>query len=191
MPYTVRTDLARRRASGELERGRCVRVAGIADAPLVARLLGESRGMEAASGGLEKSVRGAIAKGNRDFLIVFAGEGAPAGFAEVGYRSKTWPDAKYGQLEELFVSRHQRRRGLGRALVKAAMNRARARRCSQLEVDMHDAAAVGLFEGLGLPNSSEKGLQSIRRLELKLEADDLPVNRLGRLLALWHSATAS
>lgn len=54
-------------------------------------------------------------------------------------------------LEDLFVREETRGAGLGRALVDAALERARARGCRRIQLDVNEAnpAAVALYESAG------------------------------------------
>jgi ribosomal protein S18 acetylase RimI-like enzyme len=54
-------------------------------------------------------------------------------------------------LEDLFVGDSDRRRGLGEALVAAAVDRARARGCGRVELDVSQSirGAWALYERMG------------------------------------------
>ncbi len=73
------------------------------------------------------------------------------GVAQLRYRLSVWTAAPDCWLEDLFVRESARGRGLGRALVEAAFERARARGCRRIELDTNDTntGAIRLYESLG------------------------------------------
>lgn len=75
----------------------------------------------------------------------------PAGVCQIRYRWGIWHAATDCWLEDLFVRERARRRGLGSALVEAAVNRARERGCRRIELDVSDANPAGwaLYERHG------------------------------------------
>jgi ribosomal protein S18 acetylase RimI-like enzyme len=79
------------------------------------------------------------------FLVAVCG-GAPAGCA--GLRRL---DATTGEVKRLFVRRNTRGRGMGRALLDALEQRARAAglRALRLDTDGGNAAALALFRSAG------------------------------------------
>ena len=131
-----------------------VRLATSSDAELVARLLGEFRDWWGYDGpsdrSLARSVPRLLADENTDFLL---GEAAsePAGFCQLRYRYGLWLESEDCLLEDLFVREGARGTGLGRALVEAAIERARARGCGRVELDTNEgnAAALALYESFG------------------------------------------
>jgi ribosomal protein S18 acetylase RimI-like enzyme len=94
-----------------------------------------------------------IADPNTEFLL--AGEPA-AGICQLRYRPCVWLDADDCTLEDLFVAGHARGAGLGRALVDAAIQRARARGCARIVLDANEAntAAIALYESAGFSSGS-------------------------------------
>jgi len=80
------------------------------------------------------------------------GEQAPAGVCQLRFRLAIWTGAPDCWLEDLFVSDSARRSGLGRALVGAALDRARKRGCARVELDVDDdnEPAIALYEAMGL-----------------------------------------
>ena len=77
--------------------------------------------------------------------------GAPDGVAQLRFRHSVWTGRDDAWLEDLFVAGHARGSGLGRALTDFAMERARARGCARLQLDVNAAntAAKALYESLG------------------------------------------
>ena len=73
------------------------------------------------------------------------------GVAQLRYRLSVWTGAPDCWLEDLYVQESARGRGLGRALVEAAFERARERGCRRIELDTTDdnTGAIRLYENLG------------------------------------------
>lgn len=87
-------------------------------------------------------------------LVLLAGEG-PDGVAVIRLRPAIFNDGNYALLEELYVAPSLRGRGLGRALLEAAMDAARERGAVFMEIGTSedDTAARGLYESAGFVNS--------------------------------------
>src|SRR5215212_5331801 len=62
----------------------------------------------------------------------------PAGVCQLRFRLSVWMAAPDCWLEDLFVEDHARGKGVGAALVGAALERARARGCRRVELDTHE-----------------------------------------------------
>jgi len=75
----------------------------------------------------------------------------PAGVCQLRYRLSVWTGADDCWLEDLYVRDQARRGGIGRALVDAAVERAQARGCRRIELDVNEAnsAALGLYRSRG------------------------------------------
>jgi GNAT superfamily N-acetyltransferase len=137
-------------------------VAGPEDAGAVAGLMGEFRdwyGYERPGDAtVAASVRRLLADPNADFLLAAhaAGE-APAGVCQMRYRHSIWTDADDCWLEDLFVREADQRRGLGTALVAAALERARERGCRRVELDVDEGrtAAREMYRRLGFTEHSK------------------------------------
>jgi ribosomal protein S18 acetylase RimI-like enzyme len=88
-----------------------------------------------------------------DTVVLIAGEG-PDGLAVLRFRSAIWSDGLECHLAELYVVPSRRRHGLGRALMEAALQEARARGADTMDigVDEPDTAARHLYESLGFTN---------------------------------------
>jgi ribosomal protein S18 acetylase RimI-like enzyme len=129
-----------------------VRVAGPEDATVVARLLTEFRDHLGRDWPPEATIRAGverlIARDDSEYLL--GGEPA-AGIVGLRYRYGIWWDAEDCALEDLFVRAETRGGGLGRALVEAAIDRARARGCRRIELDTgeENAPALALYRSLG------------------------------------------
>ena len=108
----------------------------------------KQRGMNA------DAVRASIVKADpgAEYLLAAASEGAPpAGVCQLRYRHSLWTASEDCWLEDLFVEDSARRAGLGEALVACAIERARARGCGRVELDVSQSnrAAWALYERMG------------------------------------------
>lgn len=88
-----------------------------------------------------------------DAEILVGGEG-PDGLAVLRFREAIWEEALECYLAELYVVPARRGRGLGRALMEAAMALARERGATHMDLGTgeDDTAARGLYESLGFDN---------------------------------------
>jgi ribosomal protein S18 acetylase RimI-like enzyme len=87
-------------------------------------------------------------------VTVILGGGGPDGFAQLRYRGQIYSDAPTAYLEELYVAPPRRGEGLGRALLKAAMEEARAHGADHIDLGTSedDMAALALYESAGFTN---------------------------------------
>jgi ribosomal protein S18 acetylase RimI-like enzyme len=83
---------------------------------------------------------------NTEFLLA-----DDVGLAQLRYRLSAWTGAEDCWLEDLFVHESARGTGLGKALTEACFERARARGCRRIELDVNESntAAIALYTGLG------------------------------------------
>jgi ribosomal protein S18 acetylase RimI-like enzyme len=88
-----------------------------------------------------------------EVTVLFAGEG-PDGFAELRFRPSLYTGALDAYLEELYAVPDRRGRGLGRALLEAAMEHARERGAARIDLNTSedDVAARALYESAGFTN---------------------------------------
>jgi ribosomal protein S18 acetylase RimI-like enzyme len=132
-----------------------VRLASDADADAAGRLLhdfniefgDETPGPSA----LARRISELIAGG--DTLILLAGR-EPDGLAVLRFRPALWTHALECYLAELYVVPSRRGRGIGRALMEAALAAARERGADRIELGTSedDVAARALYESLGFSN---------------------------------------
>jgi GNAT superfamily N-acetyltransferase len=92
-----------------------------------------------------------IAAPATDYLLAAAGDGEAAGVCQLRYRHSLWTASEDCWLEDLFVRESDRRLGLGEALVVAVIERARARGCGRIELDVSESnrGAWALYERMG------------------------------------------
>ena len=87
-----------------------------------------------------------------EFLLAAAdGDQPAAGVCQLRYRLSVWTGADDCWLEDLYVDESARGTGLGRALVNAAVERAAARGCRRMELDVNEqnTAALAFYEQVG------------------------------------------
>ena len=136
-----------------------VRRAGSDDAPDIARLLHDfnTEFSEPTPGiaVLTERTRRLLADG--EMTVMLGGEG-PDGLAVLRFRPSFWTGALDAYLEELYVTPEQRGRGMGRALLDAAMEI--ARETGALHIDLgtseDDTAAIALYESCGFTNRESR-----------------------------------
>jgi ribosomal protein S18 acetylase RimI-like enzyme len=132
-----------------------VRVASSADAHAIGRLLHDfNTEFDEPTPGPERladRIRGMVATGD---TVVLLGGAGPEGVAVLRFRAAIWSDAPKCYLAELYVVPGSRGRGLGRALLEAAIEAARARGSDHMDLGTSedDVAARSLYESLGFIN---------------------------------------
>ncbi len=141
-----------------------VRIATSEDAEDVARLLIAFRNWTGRSEPDDESFRASVRRllddPSTEYLL--AGD-PPAGVAQLRYRYGIWYAAHDCWLEDLYVSDTARGSGLGRALVEAAFERAHARGCQRIELDVDEEnhPAVALYESLGFASGTGPGERNL------------------------------
>jgi ribosomal protein S18 acetylase RimI-like enzyme len=137
-----------------------VRLAQPQDLPTVTRLMAAFRdhlGLDAPSDAeVERGVERLLGDPETEFLLASADGADPAGVAQLRFRYGIWRAGGDCLLEDLFIDERARGAGLGRALVAATLDRARARGCRRVELDVNEAnaAAQGLYESFGFSSTS-------------------------------------
>jgi ribosomal protein S18 acetylase RimI-like enzyme len=138
-----------------MEQDRTVRRAGASDAEAIGRLLHdfntEFDDVTPGPVALAERVRVLLAAG--DTQILLAGRG-PDGLAVLRFREAIWDQALECYLAELYVVPDRRGRGLGRALMEAAIEVAREEGATHMDLGTSedDVAARALYESLGFNN---------------------------------------
>jgi GNAT superfamily N-acetyltransferase len=126
-----------------------VRVAQPEDAPRVAELMAAFRshiGRDVPSDSdIRATVDALLRDPNTEYLL------ADEGVCQLRYRLSVWTATEDCWLEDLFVSDGARGTGLGKALIEAAFERARARGCArvQLDVDFANTRAIEVYRAAG------------------------------------------
>lgn len=89
-----------------------------------------------------------------DETVVFLTGDGPDGFALVRFRASYYVAAEEACLGELYVVPALRGRGLGRALLTAAIDLATERGCTRIDLNtsVDDVAARALYEAMGFTN---------------------------------------
>jgi ribosomal protein S18 acetylase RimI-like enzyme len=135
--------------------GSAVRRAGPPDAKAVGSLLDnfnvEFDEPTPGAGVLAERIRFLLEHG--DTIVLVAGEG-PDGVAVLRFRPAIWAETLECYLAELYVAPEKRGRGLGRALMEAAIDAARSEGATYIDLGTgeDDVAARALYESLGFDN---------------------------------------
>ncbi len=144
-----------------------------AEAPAVAALLSQFRDHMQYEGpgddAFLASVERLIVRDDTEYLLAAAADGdPPQGVAQVRYRWGIWWDAEDRWLEDLYVSAAARGSGLGRALTEAVIDRAAARGCRRVELDVNseNPAAMALYRSLGFETGKTGGEDLLMRRRL-------------------------
>ena len=94
-----------------------------------------------------------VADPSTDTLLAVANDGGLLGFAEVGLRSyaEGCETSPLGYLEGWYVDPRARRRGVGRALMRAAEDWARSKGCTEMasDTEFHNEISQEAHERLG------------------------------------------
>jgi ribosomal protein S18 acetylase RimI-like enzyme len=132
-----------------------IRRATTDDAPDVARLLHDfnteyhdfTPGVEV----LTRNAREMLASG--EMVVLLAGDG-PDALAELRFRKSVWTAKLDAYLEELYVVPGLRGQGIGRALLREAMEVARAEGAAHMDLGTSegDEAARALYDSEGFTN---------------------------------------
>lgn len=132
-----------------------VREASPEDAAAVARLAHEFQTEfgEITPGPDVLAERYARAVDSGEATVVLIGD-PPEGFAQLRFRASLLTGAQDAYLEELYIVPALRGKGLGRALLEAAMEAARERGASHMDLGtgQGDVAARALYESAGFDN---------------------------------------
>ena len=99
--------------------------------------------------------------------VLLAGE-PPCGIAQLRYRLSVWTGSDDAWLEDLFVEPGRQRAGIGRALLEAAVARARDRGCARVQLDVNERneTALSLYRSLGFETGSPRRWDGGRDLYL-------------------------
>jgi GNAT superfamily N-acetyltransferase len=120
------------------------------------------------------SVERLIVRDDAEFLLAATGDDAPAGVVQLRYRWSAWTEADDCWLEDLYVLDSARGTGMGRALVRASLDRARERGCRRVELDVNtgNPTARGLYGSLGFETGKSGGEDLL--MSVRLDPDPSP-----------------
>ena len=110
------------------------------------------------------SVELLIDRSDTEFWLAAASEQASAaGVCQLRFRHSLWTATEDCWLEDLFVRGEARRRGIARALVQRALERARERGCRRVELDTNEDnhGAIALYESIGFSSNSKGPSRSL------------------------------
>jgi ribosomal protein S18 acetylase RimI-like enzyme len=148
-------------------------VAEPGEAETVARLLSEFRDWMSrdwpSDNSFLASVERLIDQPSVEYLLgAPEAESPAAGVVQLRYRWGVWWAAEDCWLEDLYVRDSARGTGLGRALTVAALDRARARGCRRVELDVNteNTPALRLYESLGFTTGKLGGQDLLMRRHL-------------------------
>ncbi len=132
-----------------------IRFAASADAPVVARLLHDfnTEFSEATPGVAALAEHASRLFESGEITVLLGGEG-PDGIALLRFRPSIWTGAREAHLQELYVVPAMRGRGIGRALLEAAIGAAREAGATGIDLNTGatDTAARALYESCGFTN---------------------------------------
>ena len=132
-----------------------VRRAAVDDAPAVARLLHDfnTEFSDPTPGVAVLTDRTRQLLAEREITVLLGGAG-PDGLAVLRFRPSFWTGALDAYLEELYVAPAERGRGIGRALLEAAIKAAREAGAARMDLatSEDDSAARALYESCGFTN---------------------------------------
>jgi ribosomal protein S18 acetylase RimI-like enzyme len=133
-----------------------VRLARDEDGPALAALIAAFRDWwsreQPSDPQIERGVDRLLSDPDTELLVASAAPGGePVAMAQLRYRFVVWVDGEECELEDLFVAERARRSGIGKALVEASVERARARGCRRMQLNTNEAnaAALALYERCG------------------------------------------
>jgi ribosomal protein S18 acetylase RimI-like enzyme len=149
-------------------------VAGEEDAASVASLMSAFRDHIERDWPADDEVRATVDALLRDpateFLLAAPdGRDVPAGVCQLRYRLSIWTASDDCWLEDLYVTDEARGTGLGRALIVEAFERARARGCARIQLDVAEdnERAIQVYRAAGFgtePGSPGRTMLITRRL---------------------------
>ena len=98
------------------------------------------------------------------FYLCAEGEGEVAGFCSLIVKNNLWQAGYLAHIDELVVAERRRRKGIGRALLGAAVDLAVSKGCARIELDsaFHRDAAHRFYESQGFENRAYLFSKSLR-----------------------------
>jgi ribosomal protein S18 acetylase RimI-like enzyme len=148
-------------------------VVSLDDAETVAELLAELRDWRQQARPDDATLRSRTALllegGDAEFLLARTENWAePSGLCQLRFHETVWSAEPQCHIEDLYVRSHARGCGVGRALLEAAINRARMRGCAHIDSDVDETneRAVRLYERAGFGSKYGPGHHLLVRLYL-------------------------
>ena len=94
-------------------------------------------------------------------------DAAPAGVVQLRFRWGIWRAGGDCLVEDVFVAEPARGRGVARALLELATDRARERGCRRMELDVNEAneAGLALYRSFGFQEGAPRDLYLRRHLD--------------------------
>jgi ribosomal protein S18 acetylase RimI-like enzyme len=155
--------------------GARVWVAGEEDAQSVSALMADFRDHIGRDRPSDEQIRATVDVLLKDSATEFLlaapdGQDAPVGICQLRYRLGIWTASDDCWLEDLYVDGEARGIGVGRALIAAAFERARARGCGRVQLDVAEdnARAIAVYRKAGFgtePGSPGRTMLITRRLD--------------------------
>jgi GNAT superfamily N-acetyltransferase len=98
-----------------------------------------------------------LQSGSSDFLLATAND-EPVGCLQIAYRLSTWSATRYAYLEDFYLTKQARGRGVGTKLLDYALQRAEGQGCENMMLDVRTAntAAQRLYARFGFTDSNNK-----------------------------------
>jgi ribosomal protein S18 acetylase RimI-like enzyme len=120
------------------------------------------------------SVAALLESGDAEFYLAEA-DGQPMAYVLQRFRYSMWVAGLDATIEDLFVTPEHRRKGIGKALIQFALDRARGRECLSVGLDTNEnnAASNRIYTGLGFNAFSSRwqGRQLFLRVNLPVSKE--------------------
>jgi ribosomal protein S18 acetylase RimI-like enzyme len=110
---------------------------------------------------------------NTEFVLAAPDDDSPpAGVVQLRFRWGIWRAGGDCLVEDVFVAAHARGKGVARALLELATERARERGCRRMELDVNEAneAGLALYRSFGFAEGSPRDLYLRRHLDAGRDA---------------------
>ena len=124
-------------------------------AQLIYQLGLEEEGDPAEPAEIAAIVAALLKTGSSDFLLATADD-QPIGCLQIAYRLSTWQATRYAYLEDVYLTKEARGRGVGTKMLDYALQRAEGQHCDSIHLDVRRAntAAQRLYARLGFTDSA-------------------------------------
>lgn len=135
-----------------------IRPAAEADAPAAVGLMAQLAqfGHGQVDPGVEDRFRAMIESPQHSIFVAEAGQGHVVGLLTMSQRWTLWHTGPCALVEELVVDERVRRQGVGRALILAALDWAKAQECSEVELSTEpdNLKAQAFYRRLGFESTA-------------------------------------